>query len=65
MIGNVTIFDDLINEALEYFVVVLSFADPDNMPSTVSIKGTGVIRCDIVDNDGECVLKKNDTTHKR
>ena len=51
--GNVPIIDDNINEALEYFRVELSFADPASVPDTVSISGTGVIRLDIVDNDGE------------
>ncbi len=51
--GLVPIIDDNINEALEYFRVDLSFADPASVPDTVSISGTGVIRLDIVDNDGE------------
>ncbi len=53
MVVDVPIIDDDINEALEYFIVELSFADPASVPSTVSI-GSSVMRCDIVDNDGEC-----------
>ncbi len=54
MTGRVPINDDNINEALEFFIVELSFADPASVPSTVSI-GRNVIRLDIVDNDGECM----------
>ena len=45
------IIDDDIDEALEYFRVDLSFADPASVPSTVSI-GSDVIRLDIIDDDG-------------
>ncbi len=57
--GDVRIVDDLIDEALEYFVVTLSFQDPDNVPPLTSIERNGgdIIRIDIVDNDGE--LKYN------
>ncbi len=53
--GNVRIYNDLIDEALEYFVVTLSFQDPDNVPPLASIESNGgdIIRIDIVDNDGE------------
>ncbi len=53
--GDVRIVDDLIDEALEYFVVTLSFQDPDNVPRSASIESNGgdIIRIDIVDNDGE------------
>ena len=51
--GLIPIFDDDINEALEYFRVDLSFADPASVPDTVTISGSGVIRLDIIDNDGE------------
>ncbi len=50
--GDVRINDDLIDEALEYFVVTLTFQDPDNVSPFTSIKSNG-IRIDIVDNDGE------------
>ncbi len=53
MVIGVPIIDDDINEAVEYFIVELSFADPASVPSTVSI-GRNVMRCDIIDNDGEC-----------
>ena len=46
--GNVGIIDDTINEALEYFVVDLSFSG--SVPSTVSISRSRM-RIDIVDND--------------
>ena len=52
VVVDVPIVDDDINEALEYFIVELSFADPTSVPSTVTI-GRNVMRCDIVDNDGE------------
>ncbi len=53
--GDVRINDDLIDEALEYFVVTLTFQDPDNVPPLASIESNGgdIIRIDIVDNDGE------------
>ena len=53
--GDVLIYDDLIDEALEYFVVTLTFQDPDNVPPLASIESNGgdIIRIDIVDNDGE------------
>ena len=53
--GDVRIHDDMIVEALEYFVVTLDFLDPDNVPPLTSIEGNGgdIIRIDIVDNDGE------------
>ncbi len=53
--GNARIFNDLIDEALEYFVVILNFQDPDNVPPLASIESNGgdIIRIDIVDNDGE------------
>ncbi len=53
--GNVRIINDLIDEALEYFVVTLNFQDPDNVPQSASIESNGgnVIRIDIIDNDGE------------
>ncbi len=35
--GDVLIFDELIDEALEYFVVKLTFQDPDNVPPLASI----------------------------
>ncbi len=56
--GDVLIYDDLIDEALEYFVVNLTFQNPDNVPQSSSIESNGgdIIRIDIVDNDGE--LKK-------
>ncbi len=59
MAGDVLIYDDLIDEALEYFVISLTFQDPDNVPSLASIESNGgnIIRIDIVDNDGE--LKHN------
>ena len=52
---NVLIFDDMIDEALEYFVVTLSFQNFDNVPPLASIESNGgdIIRIDIVDNDGE------------
>ena len=63
--GDVLIYDDLIDEALECFVVNLTFQDPDNVPPLASIESNGgdVIRIDIVDNDGElkhivCELNK-------
>ncbi len=39
--GDVLIFDDLIDEALEYFVVALTFQDPDNVPLLASIENNG------------------------
>ena len=59
MAGDVLIYDDLIDEALEYFVVTLTFQDPDNVPPLASIESNGgdIIRIDIIDNDGE--LKHN------
>ncbi len=57
MVVDVPIIDDDINEALEYFIVELSFADPASVPSTVSI-GSSVMRCDIADNDGEYSYNK-------
>ncbi len=55
MAGDVLINDDLIDEALEYFVVTLTFQDPDNVPPSASIESNGgdIIRIDIIDNDGE------------
>ena len=51
--GNVGIIDDTINEALEYFIVDLSFSG--SVPSTVSL-GMSCMRVDIVDNDhSECM----------
>ncbi len=53
--GDVLIYDDLIDEALEYFVVTLTFQDLDNVPPLASIESNGsdIIRIDIIDNDGE------------
>ena len=53
--GDVLIYDDMIDEALEYFVVRLTFQDPDNVPPLASIESNGhdIIRIDINDNDGE------------
>ncbi len=53
--GDILINDDMIDEALEYFVVTLTFQDPDNVPQSASIESDGgdIIRIDIVDNDGE------------
>ncbi len=53
--GDVLIYDDLIDEALEYFVVTLTFQDPDNVSPIASIESNGGdrIRIDIIDNDGE------------
>ncbi len=53
--GDIRINDDLIDEALEYFVVTLDFLDPNNVPPLTSIESNGgdIIRIDIVDNDGE------------
>ncbi len=62
--GDVLIYDDRIDEALEYFVVNLTFQDPDNVPPLASIESNGgdIIRIDIVDNDGElnisCVMSE-------
>ncbi len=55
--GNVLIFDDMIDEALEYFVVTLTFQDPDNVPPLASIERSGgnIIRIDIIDDDGELI----------
>ncbi len=56
MAGDVPIFDDMIDEALEYFVITLTFHDdPDNVPPLISIESNGgdKIRIDIIDNDGE------------
>ena len=57
--GDILINDDMIDEALEYFVVTLTFQDPDNVPPSASIESNGgdIIRIDIIDNDGE--LKHN------
>ncbi len=57
--GNVRIINDLIDEALEYFVVTLTFQDPNNVPQSASIESNGgdIIRIDIVDNDGELKVK--------
>ncbi|XP_064387630.1 uncharacterized protein LOC135335892 isoform X2 [Halichondria panicea] len=51
--GDVLIYDDLIDEALEYFVVTLTFQDPDNLPPLASIESNSgdIIRIDTVDND--------------
>ncbi len=59
LVGDVLIFDDLINEALEYFVVTLTFQDPDNVPPITSIESNGgdIIRIDILDNDGEHIVR--------
>ncbi len=61
--GNVLILDDMIGEALEYFVVTLTFQNPDNVPPLASIESNGgdIIRIDIIDNDGELikVIKHN------
>ncbi len=56
--GDVLIYDDLIDEALEYFLVTLTFQDPDNVPPLASIESNGgdVIRIDIIDSDGELKL---------
>ncbi|XP_064388167.1 uncharacterized protein LOC135336335 [Halichondria panicea] len=56
--GNVLIFDDMIDEALEYFVVTLTFLDPDNVPPLASIERDGgdIIRIDIIDDDGELTI---------
>ena len=53
--GDALIFDDLIDEALEYFVFLLTFQDPDNVPPLALIESNGgdTIRIDIIDNDGE------------
>ncbi len=53
--AHALIFDDLIDEALEYFVITLTFQNPDNVPPLASIESNGgdIIRIDIVDNDGE------------
>ena len=53
--GDVLIYDDMIDETLEYFVVTLTFQDPDNVPPLASIESNGVdiIRIDIIDDDGE------------
>ncbi len=56
MAGDVLIYDDLIDEVLEYFVVNLTFQDPNNVPPLASIE-SDIIRIDIVDNDGK--LKHN------
>ncbi len=55
MAGDVLIYDDMIDEALEHFVVNLTFQDPDNVPQSASIESNGgdIMRIDIVDNDGE------------
>ncbi len=57
--GNARIVNDLIDEALEYFVVTLTFQNPDNVPRSASIESNGgdIIRIDIVDNDGELNIK--------
>ena len=53
--GDVLIFDDMIDEALENFVVFLTFQNPDNVPPLASIESNGgdTIRIDIVDNHSE------------
>ncbi len=53
--GDVLIFDDMIDEVLENFVVFLTFQNPDNVPSLASIESNGgdTIRINIVDNHGE------------
>ncbi len=53
--GDALIYDDLIDEALEYFIITLTFQDPTNVPPLVSIESNGgdIIRIDIIDNDGE------------
>ena len=55
--GNALIVDDLIDEALEFFVVTLTFQDPDNVPPLASIESNGgdIISINIVDNDGELI----------
>ena len=53
--GDVLIYDDLIDEALEYFVVTLTFQDTANVPPLASIE-SDIIRIDIVDDDGELSL---------
>lgn len=50
--GRVLIFDDLIDEALEFFVVDLSIASEASVTSLVSL-GTNRIHCYIIDNDGK------------
>lgn len=52
IVVNVPIIDDDINEALEYFLVELTPADPASVPVTVSFE-RNVMRCDIFDDDGE------------
>ncbi len=63
--AHALIFDDLIDEALEYFVVTLNFQDPDNVPPLTSIESGGdIIHIDIIDNDGELtiiIMSKLDT----
>ncbi len=53
--GDVLIYDDLIDEALEYFVVLLTFQDQANVSPLATIESNGgdIIRIDIVDNDSE------------
>ena len=55
MAGDVLLYDDLIDEALEYFVVTLTFQDTANVPPLASIEsdGSDIIRIDIIDNDGK------------
>ncbi len=55
--GDVLIYNDTIDEALEYFVVTLTFQDPDNVPPLASIERSGgnIIRIDIIDDDGELI----------
>ncbi len=50
------IFDDLIDEALEYFVITLTFQDLANVPPSASIESDIIIRIDIVDNDGTFII---------
>ena len=42
--GDVLIYDDLIDEALEYFAVTLTFQDPDNVPPLASIESVCKLR---------------------
>ncbi len=56
--GDVLIYDDRIDEALEYFVVLLTFQNLDNVPPLASIESNGgdTIRIDIVDDDSELII---------
>ena len=51
--GDVLIYDDLVDEALEYFVVTLTFQDPVPPLASIESNGGDRIRIDIIDNDGE------------